>query len=493
MQRTFITRLPDHAGSFLDACRIIRDIGANITRVSYSKAVDIHTLFLDAAGTEEQLDAIADALRSVGYLQETGDAARVLLLDFELENRAGSMLPVLELIDSCGFNISYLSAVDTDQPVQHLKLGLFVEDRERLRAFLREATEKYDFSIVRHENDGVELDRSLFYIDFVNYIIRTLDLGRDAAPALMTHSNEIMQNLTERNEPPFRTFKFIRHFADLMAKSRGGGFLPNVDRRILTDGFELFCIQPPCGSNTWILRHGDDLLFVDSGFTLYRQEMTALLRVMFPKFDDMRRGIIVTHPDMDHCGLLRMFDTVWVSPMAYRHFELENEGKPAFREMDARNAPYCAIARILSRYVPPRMNSLRVVDGEPDDPDADICPLGHIDFCGRRIDFYRGNGGHTKGEIVAVDEADRLVFCGDILVNVQGFTRLQYDFNLVGPYLLNSVNLDSKLASRERKRLIEMFPRGRWYYCCGHGALMEPEAPKARAEDEKGRNEVSDF
>ena len=50
MQKTFITRLPEQTGAFLDACRMIWNTGACITRVSYNKAVDTHTLFLDADG-----------------------------------------------------------------------------------------------------------------------------------------------------------------------------------------------------------------------------------------------------------------------------------------------------------------------------------------------------------------------------------------------------------------------------------------------------------
>ena len=476
MQKTFITRLPEQTGAFLDACRMIWNTGACITRVSYNKAVDTHTLFLDADGTEDQLSAIAEALRCAGYLLECTGDARVMLLDFALENRAGSMLPVLELIDRYGFGISYLDAAATDQPVHHLKLGLFVEDEDRVRRFLREASERYEVRVIRHEDNGAELDRAVFYIDFVNHIIRTLHLARETAQDLMAYSNTIMQNLAELNEPPQKTFQYIARFAELLAKYRGDGYLPCVEKRRLADGFYLHSIQPPCGSNTWILQKGDDLLFIDCGFALYADEMHALLHTLFPDFDRMRRSILLTHPDMDHSGLLRFFDTIYVSPVAHLHFELENAGKPAFREQDRLNAPYCGMARILTGYQPPKMEALRVVNDCPDDPNADICRLGQIDFCGRQIDIYRGNGGHARGEIVAVDEADGIVFCGDIFVNAAGFSPQQLEFNQVAPYLLTSVNLNSALASRERRRLIDLFPKNRYAYCCGHGAIMDVEA-----------------
>ena len=54
MKKTFITSMPDQAGAFLAAGRIIAAAGGNITRVSYNKAVDTHMLFLDVSGDEAQ-------------------------------------------------------------------------------------------------------------------------------------------------------------------------------------------------------------------------------------------------------------------------------------------------------------------------------------------------------------------------------------------------------------------------------------------------------
>ena len=47
--------MPNHIGAFLKASKCFSELGINITRVSYNKAVDSHTLFIDAEGTEEQL------------------------------------------------------------------------------------------------------------------------------------------------------------------------------------------------------------------------------------------------------------------------------------------------------------------------------------------------------------------------------------------------------------------------------------------------------
>lgn len=109
MRRTFITRLPNKAGAFLKATRIVAQSGANITRVSYNKAVDLHVLFLEVSGSQAQLDTIAVRLNDVGYILNEDNPGRTILLEFHLPNVPSAVLPVLELIDSFNFNITYMS------------------------------------------------------------------------------------------------------------------------------------------------------------------------------------------------------------------------------------------------------------------------------------------------------------------------------------------------------------------------------------------------
>ena len=48
--------MPDKAGAFLKASEVISFYGGNIVRVSYNKAVDLHTLFIDVSANQEQLE-----------------------------------------------------------------------------------------------------------------------------------------------------------------------------------------------------------------------------------------------------------------------------------------------------------------------------------------------------------------------------------------------------------------------------------------------------
>ncbi|MCR4647898.1 MAG: hypothetical protein K5776_02350 [Lachnospiraceae bacterium] len=54
MRKTYVTTMPNHIGAFLKASECLASFGINITRVSYNKAIDSHTLFIDAEGDEER-------------------------------------------------------------------------------------------------------------------------------------------------------------------------------------------------------------------------------------------------------------------------------------------------------------------------------------------------------------------------------------------------------------------------------------------------------
>ena len=132
MKRTFVTTMPDRAGAFLGASRVIAELGLNITRVSYNKAIDTHMLFIEAEGSHARLERAAERLRELGCLRSDMDGSSVLLVEFRLRDIPGSVAAVLELIEQYNFNISYLSSQENGTAWQLFKMGLFVEQPEQL-------------------------------------------------------------------------------------------------------------------------------------------------------------------------------------------------------------------------------------------------------------------------------------------------------------------------------------------------------------------------
>ena len=131
--------MPNKIGAFLKASKFFSALGINITRVSYKKAVDSHTLFIDAEGTEEQLHKADAELEKIGYLQSSANKTSVVLLEFCLEDVPGSVTSVLTLISDFNFNISYISSQENGTDYQFFKIGLYVEDYEKVSEFLKNA------------------------------------------------------------------------------------------------------------------------------------------------------------------------------------------------------------------------------------------------------------------------------------------------------------------------------------------------------------------
>lgn len=470
--------MPDKAGAFLKAGRIVSAAGGNITRVSYNKAVDLHMLFMEVSAESEQLDLIAEKLREIGYILNEHMPGKTILLEFRLRNVPSAVLPILELIESFHFNITYISAQEDGTAYQNFKIGIFISNPGQIKQFLDGASKLCEIKILDYDKSQKILDNTVFYLSFANQVASLLHLDKGATDSLIADSNLIMQFLDERNEAPYKTFSYIGKFADMLHSFKGDAFCAKTAKRSLSDGFTLHMIEPPCGSNTYILEKNGKLLFIDCGFACYREEMLKILRGLFPDFDSMEKEIVLTHPDIDHCGLLSLFDTVYVDEDGRLNFALENNSLPDFREQNKLHAPYCRISKLLTKYAPLDMNTIRLIDRTAERLDAPISPIGCLLFQGLRLDVYEGNGGHAKGEVVLVDEKNRIVFSGDIVVNIAGFSKEQAAFNALAPYLMTSVNLDSKLATQERLYLQEKFSPESYTYCCGHGAMMEKKNRK---------------
>ena len=472
MKKTFITHMPDKAGAFLSACRIISMAGGNITRVSYNKAIDLHMLFLEVSADENQLSQIEKQLNGIGYMQREQEPGQTILIEFKLLNVPNAVRPVLELINRYAFNITYISGQENETEYQNFKIGLYVDDHSRMTHFLEEAARLCNFKVLNYDRSQRILDNAVFYLSFARQVSELLGLDKEQENELITASNHIMQNLDERSGSPYQTFSYIGKFAEMLKKYSGDAFDPLISRYPLKNGRELICIEPPCGSNTYIYEQNHELLMIDCGFACYEQEMLSVFRSLFPDFDSMKKSLLLTHPDLDHCGLMHLFDHVYLSAEAYRNFEREQNGEANYREQNVLHAPYCRISRILSGYSNTGLKNLTVI-GEDRIGDP-LCYIGSFDFYDLHFSVYAGNGGHNKGEIVLCDEENKLIFTGDITVNIKGFRKEQASFNALAPYLMTSVNMNSALASAERKAVMDTFDPSIYSYCCGHGAIMKP-------------------
>ena len=461
--------MPDDIGAFLKASKCFSALGVNITRVSYNKAVDSHTLFIDAEGTKEQLRKADIELEKIGYLQGSATKTSIVLIEFCLEDVPGSVTNILTLISDFNFNISYISSQENGTDYQYFKMGLYVEDVDKISEFLTEAEKLCKVRVINYNSSEKVYDNSIFYNTYVMGLSQTMGLSEEISRELLVHVNLAMQTLDEQGLSPYRTFDSISKFAELLGASKGKAFMPRVSTHKISDSTEFILIEPPCGSNTLIIKSNDKVLFVDSGYACYSDEMLETIRKVIPNFDAIKKTILVTHADVDHCGLLALFDEIIASPKTALCLKNEYLGNDGFREKNPLHKPYINICKILTSYKATNPEKIKVLGNNIENLKEPLTQIGFFDFEELHFEVYEGKGGHLPGETVLIDYAKHIAITGDIYINVHGLTPEQAEYNQYAPILMTSVDTDPKLCSEERKAIIGRLGVGQWKIFGAHG------------------------
>ena len=473
MKKTYVTTMPNHIGAFLKASACFSALGINITRVSYNKAVDSHTLFIDAEGTEEQLKRADVELEKIGYLQSTPDKTSIVLLEFCIEDVPGSVTNVLTLINDFNFNISYISSQGNGSGYQDFKMGLYVEDFDKVSAFLKEAEKLCTVRVIDYNRSEKIYDNSIFYSNYVTGLSQTMGLSEEVSRDLLVHVNLAMQTLDEKGLSPYRTFDSISKFAEFLGAYRGEAFVPRISTHRITDNTEIILIEPPCGSNTTIIKSRGKFLFVDTGYACYREEMLPVLDKLVPDFKDMKKTVLITHADLDHCGLLSEFDEVIASYKSAECMKSEYEGNGGYREEHPLHKPYVNICKILTSYQPVDPKKVTVPWQNIENLRQPLTQIGFFDFEELHFEVYEGKGGHLPGGIVLIDYEHHLALTGDIYINMRGLTPEQAEYNQYAPILMTSVDTDPALCAEERKAILQRLGVGEWQIFGGHGFKKE--------------------
>ena len=469
MKKTYITNIPNKIGALLQATKLFTELGINITRVSYNKAVDSHALFIEVQGDEDKLLLADQQLSDIGYINNSDSELGIVLLEFTLRDVTGSATKVLSLIEEYGLNISYISSQEITEEYQSLKVGVRVDDENAFDEFIKKANEICAFRVIEYNKSEKIYDNSFFYKAFVQSLMDAAGTDEDKRELLLINTNLAMEVLEARGLSPYRTFDCIAKFANLLAGCKGEAFSPRVTTHKISENTEITTIEPPCGSNTIVIKSNGQYLFVDSGYACYKEEMLPVLRNVVPEFDSIKKTILVTHADVDHCGLLPLFDEIIASRKTALCLKNEYLGKDGYREMNPLHKPYINICKILTSYAPtdpqkiiPHWNDCNTLT-EP------LTQIGFFNFGELHFEVYEGKGGHLPGEIVLIDYAMHIAITGDVYINVHGLTPEQAEYNQYAPILMTSVDTDPTLCAQERKAIIGRLGVGKWQIFGAHG------------------------
>ena len=361
MRETFIIRLPSRAGVFMKVCDIVAQHGGSIFRINYNKGIDMNTVFLEIEGTQHILDLIREELDENRYLARREGDMQVILAEMRIPDGIGAVMPVLRVISSHHVNISFIDYQHSDELTQTFRMGLFIDRPEVTDRLLAQIGELCEVKVLNYEVTDRSMDGSVFYVTFANEISQILSLADDQTEQILIQSNRIMQMLDEDNKAYLKTFDYIRRFALFIRDHKGENFNARVTRLNPAEGLTLTVIEPPCGSSVYILEYEGGLLFVDCGFSCYREEMLALFHELYPDFDRQSKKIAITHADIDHAGLADLFDEVYLSQSCYDNFVDEHHHVPNYREQNVMHQPYCLISKIITGYHPPSLEHMKIL------------------------------------------------------------------------------------------------------------------------------------
>lgn len=478
-RKSYVTSMPDKTGAFLLASRIIAKYEGNIVRVSYNKAVDLHTLFIDVEAPEASFCEIEKELESVGYLNDKISETRVIIVEIKIPDKPGAVLPVLKILDRYDINISYINSSENNTEYQNFKMGLLIENPRIIKMLLDDISEIYQIDIIEYDDSEKSLDNTIFYIRIANEMQKLLSLSSEKTMEFIAESNRILQLLQETGENPDKVFEYIRRFAYFISKYQGSNFKADIERVKISGDVTLYSIQPPCGSNTYVFETIDELVLIDTGYAIYGDELLNILKNLFPSWDNLNKKIYITHADVDHCGLLSQLEDVkiYLNQKSAESLRRQSVGIPDYREDNDFGLGYSKLSRIISGYVPPKDDRFQIIDRGTPEEHHDLLHIGDFPVADLVFEVFEGSGGHLDGEMIFVCRKQGIVFTGDNLVNISGFSPERSEFNSLAPYLMRSVNVDSQKATEMRKQIVRFIEeidacnQKPCIICGGHGPV----------------------
>ncbi len=296
---------------------------------------------------------------------------------------------------------------------------------------------------------------SAYTLDDVSYAVSLCGLSESEAAELLENVNKTGENVS---------LELLFKYADFMVKTDS----PRIDSCDIPVG-RLWYIEPFCGSTTYVIETEDRLVLVDSGFPCYAEQLLSTLRSIFPDYDERKKDLILTHMDMDHAGLLSGFENIWMSNTSYEDFLGRADGKPNLRERHPLRTPVYRISSLLSRDISVDTARMRALNTFEPDSSKPLSYIGTLNIGPLSFAVYETSGGHVAGSIILYEQANRIVFAGDTLVNPSDMAKSQMEFIQMGTAMLGTMNADSAKAKAERSEFFALLDAGGWILCPGHG------------------------
>ena len=491
-QFSFIACMPDRSGALHRAAEIITRHKGNIARIQYDRRIDRNTVFFEVKAASEAYEKIREELEKIGYLQTSLQPVTFLKFYLDLPHRSGALFEFLDYLSSAGANITYLDFDERGQHPERLVVSLNLENTELIDKLLNTLKSKYRLEILEYDTTGEKLDNTVFYLRFAQKVRRFLGEAED--PFLMRFLqdiNHIAQELSNMGKDPKEVFETILKVGETLNQSSEAGFYADVERIRIRDNIELFCFQPPCGGNIYLFNSPEERVMLDTGYGIYYPDIVNLLQ--YYGLGDLNRlkRIYITHADADHCGAAGYFSAP--SYLNRATLEVAKETSRAYGSTHQEcvlEELYTKMINLFSRFNPPKNIKLfpdLPASLEEIEMQGAFPIIAHFQICGLEFEALQGLGGHMHGEVFYLCQEEGLLFPEDTLINFKSLSSERTRYNALADYLMTSVNVDSKLARKERNALIPLISEldeklakkgKKCLICCGHGSVSVLEKGK---------------
>lgn len=483
---SFIARMPNEPRALHRAAEIIKSHGGNIHRVHYDRRIDPYTVFFEGIAPEGAPEAIKNDLQRIGYLQTSLNTLQFLKFHVYLPNEPGQLFAFLGHTSSVGANIAFLDFDDRGNYPERLTVSLTLDNDLIAHQLLEDLKKHFRLEILEYDATGQRLDDTVFYIRFAQELREIIgEAEDDFLMQLLQDSNHIAQELASRNMDPRGVFDDILQTGRTLRNTIEGNFYADVQRYTLNDDVELFCFQLPCGGSIYALRGRDENILFDTGFGIYHWEVVDMLTRYGIDCAQLSR-IYITHADADHCGGADMFEAPSVlHPGSVEIIENANRAYKSKMQSSVLGEVYTKLINLFSHFQPP--TQVEVLPAVPLRMRGPFPVLAELTAAGIYFEVLESLGGHLHGHVFFLAPEAGLLLTGDCLINFASFTPEREQFSTLAKNLMTSVNVDSEMANRERRALMDIAAEidaalrkegRRLLICGGHGAVSTLEGKK---------------
>jgi glyoxylase-like metal-dependent hydrolase (beta-lactamase superfamily II) len=474
----FIARMPDEPGALHTAAEIVKRYRGNIERIHYDRRIDPYVVFFEVTCEPMEYGSIERELKAIGFLQTSLTKLGFLKFKVVLPHRAGALFEFLHYTTTAHSNIAFLDFDDQGKHPDQVTISLTIDDVSKLDWLLEQLKSRYPLEILEYDVTGKHLDDTVFYIRFAQELREIIGDQEDQfLMKLLSDINHIVQELTSQDMDPKGVFESVLLTGRTLKASTGQGFFADVQRVDITEEVELFCFQPPCGGNIYVLNDREGMVIIDTGYGQYKDDLRTMLAHYGLGDLSRLRGVYLTHADADHSGAAWSFPAPsYVHPGTADIINAANRAYGSVSESSVLEAVYTKLINLFSAFRPPE--EMELFDLAPRGEVMGLNVIGCINVGDVNLKVLDGLGGHLHGQVFFVAEKEGVLFTGDSLINFKSLSEERSRYNQLAKNLMTTVNVDSERADRERRVLIELAKRLTdaersitCLVCGGHGAI----------------------